>query len=81
MWTTNSLPIREIIVVATIMLLLFVLKVGIVYLQAQGKIDVIESYCGKTVSPLSLIFYPEIEDKVILECEQKSVTPSSEVVQ
>ena len=77
----KPLPLRDILIATSIILLLLTLAGGLSYAKAQGKLDVIESYCGKTVSPLSLIFYPEIEDKVILECEQRTVTPSSEVVQ
>ena len=77
----KPLPLRDILIAVSVILLLLTLAGSLEYAKAQGKIDVIESYCGKTVSPLSLIFYPEIEDKVILECEQKTVTPSSEVVQ
>lgn len=79
--TYKPLPLRDIVIAISVILLLLTLAGSLEYAKAQGKIDVIESYCGKTVSPLSLIFYPEIEDKVILECEQRTTTPTTEVVQ
>jgi hypothetical protein len=39
-----------------------------VYAQAQGKADYIENLCGTELTPLTIIFYPEVADVEVDYC-------------
>lgn len=40
----------------------------ITYAQAQGKSDYIENLCGTTLTPLTIIFYPEVAEVELDYC-------------